>query len=138
MSRVWQQLLSRIDQDRHADALRRARQFLRSNGLKTVRSKPAVRRASEILSIWKVREKNSNLTGVSIPGVETLVRNLEALAADSEVEQFGFTGDEFAGSLFFDRKTRHFLGDTIVERQEKSKRTLDLEAELLEPTRKSA
>jgi hypothetical protein len=43
-----------------------------------------------------------------------------------------------AGSLFFDHKTGAFLGDTIVERRAKSQETLDLEAQLLQPSRKSA
>ncbi|MGB6743571.1 MAG: hypothetical protein WBE38_07920, partial [Terracidiphilus sp.] len=70
--------------------------------------------------------------------VRDLLRNLKELPEDSEVEQFGFTGDRLAGSLFFDHGTGAFLGDTIVERRAKSQQMLDLEAELLQPSRKSA
>ena len=138
MSGTWRQLLSRIDREKHPDALQRVEEFIRTNALETVRLKPAVCSASEILSIWRVREKNSGITGLSIPGARTLVQNLKTLSADSEVEQFSFTGGELAGSVFFSRKTGRFLGDTIVQRRAKSKQLLDLEAELLQPSRKSA
>jgi hypothetical protein len=138
MSGTWRQLLSRMECNGPSGTLRRVKDFIRINGLETIRSKPAVHSVSETLGIWSVRAKNSRMTGVSIPGARALVQNLKALPADSEVEQFSFTGEELAGSLFFSRKTREFLGDTIIQRRPKNGEMLDLQAELLEPTRKSA
>jgi hypothetical protein len=56
----------------------------------------------------------------------------------AEIEQLGFTGKRFAGSVFFDRTSRDFLGDTIVEWRAKNRQMMDLKTQLFEPSRKSA
>jgi hypothetical protein len=135
---TWRQLLSRVDGVKYVEALHRADEFIRLNNLESVGQEPVINSAAEVLSLWQVRQKISLMTGVSIPGVQVLIRNLKELSKDSEVEQFGFTGDEQAGSLFFDRRTGAFLGDTIVARRAKSRQMLDLEERSLQPSRKSA
>jgi hypothetical protein len=45
-----------------------------------------------------------------------LLEKLRNLAPDAIVEQFGIAGSELVGSVFFDRESGHFLGDTIVTR----------------------
>jgi hypothetical protein len=123
---------------KHADAFERASGLIASNQLDYLPPKPVINSVSEVLSLWQVRQKITDMTGFAIPGAQILIQNLSKLSEDSEVEQFGFTGDRLAGSLFFDHKTGAFLGDTIVERRAKSQETLDLEAQLLQPSRKSA
>lgn len=138
MSGTWKQLLARVDSAQHADVLHRANELIRSANLESAAPTSFVNSVTEVLSLWQVRQKISHKTDFTIPGVETLIGNLKALPAESVVEQFGFTGDKLAGSLFFDRKTGAFLGDTIVARRPKSQEMLDLEAQMLQPSRKSA
>lgn len=138
MSVTWSELVSRVDRLKFADAFQRVQTFVNWNDLHSARKKPVVNNAAEVLSLWQVRYKNTSITGVSIPGAPDLIRNLKRIPLDAEVEQYGFTGEKLAGSIFFDHETGEFLGDTIVERRAKSKEMLDLEAELLQPSRKSA
>jgi len=35
---------------------------------------------------------------------------------EAEVEQFGFIGKDFAGSIFFDPRSGEFMGETLVSR----------------------
>jgi len=138
MSVTWHDLLSRVDHLRSAEAFNRVQNFVNLNGLHQSRQKPDVNNAAEVLSLWQIRCKNTAITGVAIPGAPELIRNLTQMPPDAEIEQYGFTGEKLAGSIFIKRQTGEFLGDTIVERRPKSQEMLQLEAELLQPSRKSA
>jgi hypothetical protein len=82
-------------------------------------------------------EDLSTPTGI-VGGIRSLVERLRTMTPEAEIEQFGFTGKRFAGSVFFDCAGGEFLGDTIVERRAKSRQMLDLEAQLFQSSRKSA
>lgn len=135
---TWHDLLLRIDRLGSAEAFNRVQNFVNLNGLHLLRQKPDVNNVAEILSLWQVRYKNTAITDVAIPGASELIRNLMQMPPDAEIEQYGFTGEKLAGSIFLERQTGEFLGDTIVERRPKSQEMLQLEAELLQPSRKSA
>jgi hypothetical protein len=44
------------------------------------------------------------------------------MAPEAEIEQFGFSGAAIAGSIFFDRESGEFMGETIVAIVDKAKR----------------
>jgi hypothetical protein len=108
-------------------------QDLRPSSLNPVRST-----ALDVLRLWETREKTSALSGPVIPGVANLNAHLSQLPPNAPVEQYSFDTKLRAGSIFIDPATGEFLGDTIVERHPKSQEMLDLEAELFQPSRKSA
>jgi hypothetical protein len=138
MSATWNELLSRVNGPTRKDAFNRVQRFVNLNGIQSVKRNPSVNNAADVLSLWQVRHKNTEITGVTIPGAPVLIDNLMKMSPDAEVEQYGFTGEKLAGSIFFNRQTGEFLGDTIVERRAKNQQMLDLEAQLLSPSRKSA
>jgi hypothetical protein len=138
MSSTWQELMTRMPTVEDAESIARVEAFIRLNNLQSVHPRSVVNRADAILDIWQVRHKNTSITGVPIPGISTLLHNLRRLPPDARVDQYGFTGNYLAGSLFFYRTTGEFLGDTIVERRPKSKKMLELESHILGSSRKSA
>lgn len=138
MNQSWQSLLTRIDGSRHPEAYSRVSALIQRNGLESISNKSVVNSASEVLSLWQVRRKNADAVGLSIPGIDLLIRSLSSLPGNSEVVQYGFVGEKLAGSLFFERKTGDFLGDTILEQHPKNQAILDMEARLMRHSRKSA
>ena len=100
--------------------------------------RPVRGKADEALHLWETRLKTSGLPSGSLKGIRSLVERLRTMSPEAEVEQFGFTGKRFAGSVFFDVPSGEFLGDTIVERRAKSRQMLDFEAQLFQSSRKSA
>lgn len=138
MSATWHELISRVNGLKSKDAFNRVQTFVHLNGIQSVKRNPSVNNAADVLRLWQVRHKNTEITGVTIPGAPALIDNLMKMPPDAEVEQYGFTGEKLTGSIFFNSQTGEFLGDTIVERRAKSQQMLDLEAQLLSPSRKSA
>jgi len=138
MSATWHELLSRVNGPIRKDAFNRVQRFVNLNGIQSIKRNPSVNNAADVLSLWQVRHKNTEITGVAIPGAPVLIDNLLKMPPDAEVEQYSFTGEKLAGSIFFNRQTGEFLGDTIVERRAKNQQMLDLEGQLLSPSRKSA
>ena len=132
------ELLIRINREAPPGARKRFRALLEEGRTPSLVMKPVHSKADEALRLWQTRLITSGLPILSLSGIRMLVKKLGALPPDAEIEQFGFTGKTFAGSVFFDRASGKFLGDTIVKRRAKSPRMRDLEAQLLQPTRKSA
>jgi hypothetical protein len=127
-----------MDRMKFVDAFSRIRTFVKLNNLQFICADSEVNHVAEVLSLWEVRYNNKDITGVNIPGAPVLIENLKQMLPEEEVEQYGFTGEKLAGSVFFNRRTGEFLGDTIVKRRAKTQEILDLEARLLHPSRKSA
>jgi len=133
MNAAWYELASRVDGSKYAETFARVQSLIHQSGFRRTGEKPAINHPDEVLSLWQTRHQITKITGMSIPGVHTLIENLQKMVPGQEVEQYGFTGDKLAGSLFFNCQTGEFLGDTIVERRPKSQAMLDLEDQLIDP-----
>jgi len=133
MSVLLADLDSRIDRIQDAESSLRVQSALHQRGARTVGEDALVNNASLVISIWQGRLETSKITGFSIPGAPGLIHKLAQMASDSQVEQYGFIGEKFAGCIFFDHQTGEFLGDTIVERRPKSQAMLDLEDQMIDP-----
>jgi hypothetical protein len=138
MSMSRDELLNRIDGEATPGARKRIRALFEEANSSSCAMKPVRGKADEALRLWQTRLITSGLPILSLNGIRMLVRKLATMPPDAEVEQFGFTGKTFAGSVFFDRASGKFLGDTIVRRRAKSRQMQELEAQLLQPSRKSA
>jgi hypothetical protein len=131
-------LRDRLNQTSPSSLVERALAMLDSQKLVPSKLNPTCNIASELLALWKTREKISGHTGHRIPGVAELNARLSHLSPNAQVEQYSFDNELSSGSIFIDPASGEFLGDTIVERRAKSQQMLELEAELLQPSRKSA
>jgi hypothetical protein len=126
-------VVSRLDCLKSADMNGRVRSLANLKGFRSIFKRPFMNNVSEVLSLWQLRHRNTDITGVPIPGAPFLIQNLKQLPAETKVEQYGFTGKKRAGCIFFNHETGEFLGDTIVERRPKSQAMLDLEDHMIDP-----
>jgi len=131
-------LRDRLAQSSPSGDVQRALAMLKSQNLEPSRLNPVQSSADELLSLWKTREQTSALSGLVIPGVASLNARLSKLPSNAQIEQYNFDTKSRSGSIFIDSATGEFLGDTIVERRGKSQQMLELEAQLFQPSRKSA
>jgi len=138
MSMSRDELLSRIEGDATPGAKRRIRSLFDDACSPSMTMNPVRSKASEALRVWQTRLITSGLPILSLNGIRMLVRKLGTVPPDTEIEQYGFTGKRFAGSVFFDGTSGRFLGDTIVKRHAKSQEMIALEDQLIRPSRKSA
>lgn len=118
--------------------VQRALAMLACRNVKQSSLNPIQSTAAEVLQLWKTRERVSKHTGYRIPGVSGLIARLSRITADAKIEQYNLESDTSAGSIFIDFATGDFLGDTLVEKREKSREMLDLDAELFGASKKSA
>jgi hypothetical protein len=121
MSPSKQELLSRIESQAAPTISSRVRSLLKSNGVRSTSSTPVHAAAKELVSVWETRLNNSQSTGKPIQGAQSLIDRLRQIPPEAKVEQFGFIGNAFSGSLFFDSASGEFLGDTVVSRSIQSK-----------------
>jgi hypothetical protein len=91
-----------------------------------------------VLSLWKTRKKTSALSGLVIPGLSNLIARVGQLPLDTRIEQYNLEDGSSTGSIFFDPASGKFLGDTIMERRDKSQQMLEMETELFQASRRSA
>lgn len=138
MSMSREELMSRIEGEAAPGARRRIRTLFEEAATPFRRMEPVRSKAGEALRVWQTRLITSGLPIISLNGIRSLVRKLGTMPAEAEIEQYGFTGKDFAGSVFFDRASGRFLGDTIVKRHVRSKDIVELESQLSRPSRKSA
>lgn len=138
MSISRHELLRRAEERAAPGARRRIRALFEASGELAEKLEPVQTRADATLRLWETRLITSGLPAPSLHGIRMLVRKLRTLPPDAEIEQYGLTGQIFAGSVFFERASGEFLGDTIVKRRSKSRQIQELEAQLLQPSRKSA
>jgi hypothetical protein len=131
-------LRSRLAKTEPYELVQRAVAMLDSQGLHSSSINPVRNTAEEVLRLWATREKISRYRGNEIPGVAYLNSRLGRLLPEAPVDQYNFSNETSAGSIFIDPATSEFLGDTIVKRRPKSREMLDLEAQLFQPSRKSA
>ena len=118
--------------------VQRALAVLASRNVKQSSLNPIQSTAVEVLQLWKTRALISKHTGYRIPGVSGLIARLSTVAADAKIDQYNLESDTSAGSIFIDSATGDFLGDTLVEKREKSQEMLNLDAELFGPSKRSA
>jgi hypothetical protein len=138
MSMTIDDLQTLMNREAPSGARKRFRALFEDGSRSSFVVKPVRAKADETLRLWETRLKTSRLPPGSLRGIRSLVERLRTMRPGAEIEQFGFTGTRFAGSVFFDRASGEFLGDTIVERRAKSRQMLDLEAQLFRSSRKSA
>lgn len=133
MSKTVNDLLTHIARLRFAGEGSRVHSVETLSSFHSLLESPYVNNAGEALSVWQMRHQNADITGVVIPGAPALIANLKQLPPETEIDQFGFTGDKLVGCIFFHHQTGEFLGDTIVERRPKSQAMVDLEDQLIDP-----
>jgi hypothetical protein len=121
-----------------SDAARRATAILHSQKSTSSPLNPIRSAADKVLQLWKTREAISEHTGFQIPGVSAFNRQLERLSSDTEVDQCNLDSDLKSGSIFIEVSTGRLLGETIVEKRDKTNEVLELESALFSPSRKSA
>jgi hypothetical protein len=83
---------------------------------------PVCIKAAEALRVWETRLGTSRLPGTSTQGIQALVGKLRQMPPEAEIEQFGFSSKAIAGSIFFNRQSGEFMGETIVAIADKPKR----------------
>jgi hypothetical protein len=116
----------------------RALAILDSQEVEASKLNPVCNTAGDLLNLWKTREITSRHGGFVIPGLSDLNARLDLLPPSSQVEQYNFDSESSSGSIFIDSATGEFLGDTIVERHNKSQQMIEFEDQLFRPSRKSA
>jgi hypothetical protein len=138
MSMTMGDLLTRLNREAPPGSRKRFRAIFEEGSTPSFAVKPVRGKADETLRVWETRLKTSRLPSGSLKGIRSFVDRLRAMPPEAEIDQFGFTGKRFAGSVFFDRASGKFLGDSIVERRTKSRQMVELEAQLFQSSRKSA
>jgi hypothetical protein len=118
--------------------MRRIRALLETADGDAERLEPVRTTAKDALHLWETRLITSGLPILALNGIRLLVRKLGTLPPETEVEQYGLTGKQYAGNIFFARNSGVFLGDSIVKRRPKSRQMQELEAQLIRPSRKTA
>ena len=107
-------LLFRLEGSKNSESKDLARVFLASAHLEPHSQLPGRISAAEAIRIWRTRSNNVKYTEKCIRGVELLLKRLEALDPNDELEQYSFTGSEFSGNLFFATKSQEFVGLVFV------------------------
>jgi hypothetical protein len=133
MTAILEDVESRLDRLKSAETNARVRSLANLKGFKTVLQSPSLNDVAVVLDIWQLRNDNTGITGLNIPGAPSLIKKLKLMPANAKIEQYGLHGKKRAGCIFFDHRTGEFLGDTIVERRPKSQTMLDLEDQLIDP-----
>jgi hypothetical protein len=93
----------------------RALNFLERPNVHPVSEYPAKVKASEILRLWRVRQKNTKITGHIIHGIGSLIKSLEHLPADLNIDQFGFIDGNAGGIFWFKERNGDFVGIVLSE-----------------------
>jgi hypothetical protein len=93
---------------------RRTSETLRREHMKPVADKPSSITVSEALRLWRTRLLNIPHTKQPIEGITELIEELELLAPQRKVNQYGFVGKGSAAAVFFSRQEGTFLGSAIV------------------------
>jgi hypothetical protein len=110
-------LLLRLQRSSPSESVDLANMFLTSTDVQPVSERVLRVRVSEAAALWRTRLQNVRFTNKPIRGVEWLVKRLDALAPEEELEQFNFRSREFAGSLFFTVSENEFVGVVFVDRR---------------------
>ena len=115
MSVSKQEMLSRLELQEASAALGRARLLLELSSTRPVSPNPVRINAAEALRVWEARLQTASWhTGLSTQGIQSLVEKLRQMPPDAEIEQFA--GGAIAGSIFFNRQSGEFMGETIIEK----------------------
>jgi|SRR5579863_10452131 len=138
MSLSRRELLRRAESGAAPGAMRRIRALFESPHKMSEKLEPVRTSADATLHLWRTRLITSGLPLLSLNGIRLLVRKLQTLPPDTELEQYGLTGPTFAGNVYFHSSTGEFLGDTIVKHHAKSREMLELDARISHPSRKTA
>jgi hypothetical protein len=110
-------LLLRLGRSTPSESVDLAKMLLASTEVKPLSEHAARGTVSEAVMLWRTRLNNVKHTKKPIQGVEWLLKRLETLGSEDELEQFSFTGREFHGSLFFAVNDHEFLGVVLVDRE---------------------
>jgi hypothetical protein len=110
-------VLERLSHQGASSSARQTKSLLEKSNLRPVADTPASVTVAEALRLWRTRLKNVEFTRQPIDGLPELIRGLEKLAPQRKVEQFGFVGEKFAATIFFERQKGSFIGSAIVERR---------------------
>jgi hypothetical protein len=108
-------VFARVDAAAQSEMKNLARGLLLKPDTHPVSDKPVTVKVSDALYLWNTRLKNTKFTHRPIRGAELLVDQLQTMASDTELEQFGFKNSKQAANLFFVRKSGEFVGLILVD-----------------------
>jgi hypothetical protein len=109
-------VFSRLDGSGPSEAVDLARRFLMEKNISGLSERSHSVKVSETLRLWQTRLRNTEITKRAIPGAELLIKQLQTLNPDADLEQFSFMSPRKVGSIFFDRASSAFVGLVVVDR----------------------
>lgn len=118
MSKRLRSILKRLPSERPSPAFRHIRDMSNDPEVDVSDAAPAIQTAQEALSTWLVRFQNATLRGRRFIGLNELLRALNQLPPESNVEQFALTLGLTTGLLFVEMESGNPLGAVISTRTE--------------------
>lgn len=114
MSQQTAALLAKLEGQRMITVLPRLRGLLESPEGRVLTQSSFHPTVSVLEPIWRVRLQHSQAQGNEIDGLTELLSRLQSLSPNQTIQQFGVTGAEDAGNIFFNVDTGELLGAVIV------------------------
>jgi len=99
-----------------SEALAVARRFLDDPNTRVASDHPTHTTATELLKVWEVRVRNTQITGRTLRGAKAFVQRLIALPPGTEVVLYSLQSPELVGLFFFEVHADTFVGLVLVER----------------------
>ena len=93
----------------------RIRGYLEREDTRLVSDRASKVSVSEALRLWRTRLQNTDVTGQTLHGVQSLLARLQSLTPQRKLEQVAFIGPETAANLFFERTSHSFVGAVLVD-----------------------
>jgi hypothetical protein len=109
-------IILRLQPLERVELIARARAYLEQEDTRPISESPTRVTVSEALRLWSTRRKNTEITGVIIHGIDSLVEALERLSPEVDLDQFGFVSDSIAITVFFKNEDHGFVGLLMVNR----------------------
>jgi hypothetical protein len=110
-----QTLLQRLEGERDDAVVARIRGYLEREDTRLVSDRTSKVSVSEALRLWRTRLLNTDITGQTLHGIESLLSRLQSFAPQRKLDQFAFIGSDAAANLFFERTSHSFVGAVLVD-----------------------
>jgi hypothetical protein len=110
-----QTLLQRLEGEQGDAVVARIVGYLEREDTRIVSDRTSKVSVSEALRLWRTRLLNTDITGQTLHGIESLLSRLQTFAPQRKLEQVAFIGSETAANLFFERTSHSFVGAVLVD-----------------------
>ncbi len=108
-------ILQRLDNAVEDALVTRIRACLVREDTRLVSDRSSKVSVSEALRLWTTRLQNTDVTGQQLYGAKSLLSRLKSLTPQRKLEQFAFVSPDTAGNLFFEGRSRQFVGAVLVD-----------------------